>query len=375
MSGSRPPRLSVSVIVRNEARRLPGFLSALDGLDCELVLADTGSSDDTAAIARARGVVVHEIPWGDDFAAARNAAMDRCSGLWILSLDADERFGSADLAALGGLASGPPDCAYRFTTRNYTSSTSASGFVPVRPGDPASGGYPGWFPSAKVRLFPNQPGVCFEGVVHELVEPSLGRLNIPVRESGIAVLHYPERDRSAEEQAAKQRRYLELGLKKLAAAPGNPKCHKELGDQYLDLGDLAAALTSYREAVRLDPENPIWLRDLGAALLVGGRVPQAIQALRLSIARDPAPAEVWRNLGIALAQQEDWPGAREAFAAAAAREPEHPETRRYLAIALNATGAREAALAELDYVLERYPGHAEALALRARILEAPGGNA
>lgn len=358
-----PPLLSISTIVRNEALRLPGFLGALAGLDAEVVLVDTGSADDTVAIARAGGCAVHQFPWCDDFSAARNAALSHCQGRWVLSLDADEYIATADHDALMEHLRGPSDRAFRFTTRNYTGETTASGFVFSPPGDPHAGGYPGWFPSTKVRLFPNTPGIAFEGAVHEMIGPSLARRNITLLDSSIPVHHHPLRHRSAAEQRAKQEMYLALGQKKVQADPGNPKGHKELGDQHLDLGQLADALRCYGEAVRLEPENPVWLKDLGAALLLAGRFPQAIQALTISLRIDSGNEECWRNLGIAHARRDEWPDARRAFEEALRLDPGHPETQRYLAIALQACGERTPAIALLEGLLQRFPDHNEARAL------------
>ncbi|MFC1618615.1 glycosyltransferase family 2 protein, partial [Candidatus Neomarinimicrobiota bacterium] len=83
--------LSVCMIVRNEARMLPGCLNSLTGVADQIVVIDTGSEDDTAKIARSFGAQVYDFPWGDDFAAARNESIRHASGDWILWIDADER--------------------------------------------------------------------------------------------------------------------------------------------------------------------------------------------------------------------------------------------------------------------------------------------
>lgn len=85
------PRLSLCLIARDEARFLPDCLASVAGLVDEIVLADTGSQDRTVAIAEAAGARVVHHAWADDFAAARNAALDASTGDWILVLDADER--------------------------------------------------------------------------------------------------------------------------------------------------------------------------------------------------------------------------------------------------------------------------------------------
>ncbi len=86
--------LSVAIIFKNEMRCLERCLQSLrplrERLSAELVMADTGSVDGSRAVAERYADVVFDFPWVDDFAAARNAALDRCSGAWALILDCDE---------------------------------------------------------------------------------------------------------------------------------------------------------------------------------------------------------------------------------------------------------------------------------------------
>jgi glycosyltransferase involved in cell wall biosynthesis len=80
-----------SLIVRNEERNLPGCLKALQGVAREIVIVDTGSNDRTVEIARDFTEQVFFFSWRDDFAAARNFALDHVASDYILSVDADER--------------------------------------------------------------------------------------------------------------------------------------------------------------------------------------------------------------------------------------------------------------------------------------------
>ena len=88
------PILSIGMIVKNESRCLEKCLKALEPLrraiPCELVIADTGSDDGTWEIASQYADILFHFTWVKDFSAARNAVMDRCSGAWFLSIDADE---------------------------------------------------------------------------------------------------------------------------------------------------------------------------------------------------------------------------------------------------------------------------------------------
>ncbi len=61
-----------------------------DAIPCELVIADTGSDDGSREIAERYADIVFDFPWINNFAAAQNAVMGRCSGQWYFSVDCDE---------------------------------------------------------------------------------------------------------------------------------------------------------------------------------------------------------------------------------------------------------------------------------------------
>ena len=90
-------KVSACVIVKNEAKNLPRWLENMQAIADELVVVDTGSTDNTADLARAAGARVISYAWRDDFAAAKNCALDAAQGEWILFLDADEYFSPRSL--------------------------------------------------------------------------------------------------------------------------------------------------------------------------------------------------------------------------------------------------------------------------------------
>lgn len=79
------------MIVRDEADMASGFIEAVRGLWDELIVVDTGSTDDTVERFTAAGATVLRHAWHDDFSEARNVALEACTGDWVLVLDADER--------------------------------------------------------------------------------------------------------------------------------------------------------------------------------------------------------------------------------------------------------------------------------------------
>ena len=82
--------LSLHMIVKNEAEFLPGLLSLVAPYIGEMIIVDTGSSDDTVAIATRFTKHVYAYDMKKDFSAARNFALGKATKSWILQLDADE---------------------------------------------------------------------------------------------------------------------------------------------------------------------------------------------------------------------------------------------------------------------------------------------
>ena len=82
--------MSLTVIAGDEETNLPRCLASVRGIFDEIVVVDTGSVDRTREVAREYGAKVFEFAWIDDFAAARNAALDHASGDYAFWLDADD---------------------------------------------------------------------------------------------------------------------------------------------------------------------------------------------------------------------------------------------------------------------------------------------
>ncbi|GAC1475895.1 MAG: glycosyltransferase family 2 protein [Isosphaeraceae bacterium] len=83
-------RLSVCFLTRDEQRNIERAIRSVEGIADEVIVIDTGSTDQTESIAKSRGARVFSFSWDDDFAAGRNAALERASGEWILWLNPDE---------------------------------------------------------------------------------------------------------------------------------------------------------------------------------------------------------------------------------------------------------------------------------------------
>ena len=165
MEPSRRATLSVAIITLNEEANLTRTLASVAWAD-DLVVVDSGSTDGTEAIARTHGARFIREPWRG-FAAQKNLAIDLCTSDWVLSLDADEVVGPELAATIHrALASAPSArTAYSLARRNHFLGRW------IRHG--------GYYPDAKLRLFPRGLARFPETPVHETVafEGHVERLN------------------------------------------------------------------------------------------------------------------------------------------------------------------------------------------------------
>jgi glycosyltransferase involved in cell wall biosynthesis len=153
--------LSVGMIVKNEEKHLEKCLTALkpllDAVPSELVITDTGSSDNTVEIARRFTDKVLHFDWVNDFSAARNFGLKECVGDWFMFLDADDIF-DEDLSEIIGF----------FTDRNALSKYKSATYM-TKDYTEADGS--DWSKFAQSRIVKRVPGLRFKGAIHELLLP------------------------------------------------------------------------------------------------------------------------------------------------------------------------------------------------------------
>ena len=164
--------LSVVIITFNEEDNLPRTLESVKWAD-EIIVVDSLSTDRTVEIARSYGAKVFIEPW-KGFAAQKNSALEKATGDWILSLDADEEV-SPELAdrIRGVLANAPVGDKFRTRTADGESAPiPINGFFLDRKNMFMGrwirhGGY---WPDPKLRLFRRGTGKVKQVAVHEVLE-------------------------------------------------------------------------------------------------------------------------------------------------------------------------------------------------------------
>lgn len=196
-AAEKKPTLSVVMIARDEGWRIAQSLRSASFAD-EVIVADTGSTDDTVKVAKAEGARVVSIPFGG-FGPTKQAAINRAEGEWVLSLDADEVVSEALRREIERVIAAPGQY---------------QGFVLPRQawflGRAMQHG--GWGRDEVLRLFRRERGRLTPVPVHERIE-----VDGPVGRLRHALEHHT--DPFFTRYLAKIDRYSTLGAERLAADP------------------------------------------------------------------------------------------------------------------------------------------------------------
>ena len=363
--------LSLSMIVRDEAAQIEDCLRSVQGFADELVVVDTGSSDDTVARAQALGARVEQIPWPGDFAPARNQALQWVSGDWVLVLDADERLRPEAWAPLRALMAQPDVLLINLLRHERGAAQSPYSNVS--------------------RLFRRHPAIQWSRAYHSMVDDSVAELlqrephwriaDCPepallhdgYRPELLAQGNKAQRLRAAMEAELERRPgdpYACAKLGSLEVAEGNRErgiallqqgleqcpdsAHPERYELLLHLAlaqgaaPTPAADALYRQALALPlaPRLTLAARlNLAAQLLERGELQEAEALCQRATAVAPEIGLGWYNLGLIRRRQGDLAGALEAYREARRVQPDHPETHQNLAVALLLGGDIEGARA------------------------------
>ncbi|MCI8517555.1 MAG: glycosyltransferase [Hungatella sp.] len=233
-------RISQCMIVKNEEKNIERALSWGRPVMWEQIVVDTGSTDRTAEIARQMGAKVYEFPWNDDFAAAKNYAIERCKGDWIAMLDADEYMQPEDRDKL-------PELMAQADQRQLD--VLSADLQQVRE-DGTS-----FSSSTLVRFFRNVPELRYRRRIHEQLEAVTGReLRWGDAVAELAVFHTGYQ-KAVLKDKKKNERNKKLILAELKDHPDDHEMMGYMGDEYLSDEDRVKAAVWYGRAVEHMPER------------------------------------------------------------------------------------------------------------------------
>lgn len=283
-------RLSVCMIVKNEEKFLSGCLESVGNIADQIVILDTGSTDNTVKIAEQYGAEIHTFDWCDDFAAARNASIAPAKGDWILWLDADERLTPESQAVLRReMTNENTPVIYQVQINNHTRDDARA------------------YISTALRLFRNRQGIEFYGRIHEQVR--FTRKKGQIRKSHIKLEHLGYALDEADDKLKKERNQ-QLLERMVVEEPNNAYAHFTLGQHYNLMRRYNDGLRHLKKALELnDFEKPMQAglcNILSETYYKLNRTEQAAEMARQSLELEPDQVSAWYMLYQLARKQKKW---------------------------------------------------------------------
>lgn len=217
-------KVSLCVICKNEEKKIGRCINSAKKIVDEIIVVDTGSEDRTIEIAKQLEATVFQIPWEKDFAKAKNFAIEKAMGDWIIFLDADEYFTGETVGNVRRLIKDATkrkkDCIY-------------SEIINVNGGEVTS--------IIKTnRIFKNDKQIRYKGRIHERLYKINGNLMGVDFLEQIRILHDGYSEETWNEKN-KGERNIELLLEELKEKPYSSDINYYLMQSYSSMGKLYEA--------------------------------------------------------------------------------------------------------------------------------------
>src|SRR3990172_5669262 len=268
------PFISLCMIVKNEERFLGQCLKSVRRVVNEMIVVDTGSTDNTMKIAQEYGARVYQHPWEGDFSKARNLSLKYATGDWIFILDADEELAQEDIPIVTRCIRKTDVDAYLFSNINFTPNGTCH--------------------HRNIRLF-RKGKVHYRGIVH----------NNPVLDGVASVapvrIYHHGYNLSPEEMTRKYKRSEALLLKQVKAEPQNTYARANLVRNYRLQRDYQKVIAEAEKALVSDNINlfdkQMILNDLAYARFITGDLKKAKQASLEGLTGNPCHLDFLFILG------------------------------------------------------------------------------
>lgn len=196
--------LTLCMIARNEEESIGRAIKSALAVVDEIVVVDTGSTDNTRLIVEGYGARVVDFPWSEDFSAARNAGLGAAYGDWILILDADEVLQSVRPVEMGRLLADETAIAYYARIRNEVAGRATTVYD-------------------KVRIFRNHPEIRYRYPIHEQITPAIA--SVSERTGGrflpspLTIVHQGSVDREEKGKKSRNQRLLTRAIEQYPDEP------------------------------------------------------------------------------------------------------------------------------------------------------------
>jgi glycosyltransferase involved in cell wall biosynthesis/Tfp pilus assembly protein PilF len=221
------PKISVCLIAKNEEKSIDRCLNSIEEIADEIIFVDTGSTDQTADIAKKYTDKIYFHPWNDSFSEARNHYLDHATGDWIFQIDADEELVKEGIPVIRKAVQDPTIDAVMVEIASRMRNGRGESFHCVE------------------RIFRNNGRIHYEGRVHNRLVGITNAKIFPIR-----LIHYGY-DLDAESSQKKFNRTVSLLKKDLEDDPNNPMTYHYLGCSYLFQGMFEQSYEASKKAIEL----------------------------------------------------------------------------------------------------------------------------
>ena len=225
-------KISGCLIVKNEENNIENCINSYKKIVNEIILVDTGSSDNTIKIARKLGAKIFYYKWDDNFSNARNYAISKAKGYWILFLDADEYFSS------------PLDASFLVELQRYNKRPDILGLafkhvnVDINTGKKSEEQY-------LIRMFRNKKNIRYKNSIHEYIANSNGEMVVDIIKNKELIIYHTGYSKDILKE--KVQRNLNLILKDLDTKQDTPMTYFYLSDCYLNLNKYSKCIENAKK--------------------------------------------------------------------------------------------------------------------------------
>ncbi|EMS72428.1 tetratricopeptide repeat-containing glycosyltransferase family 2 protein, partial [Ruminiclostridium cellobioparum] len=230
--------LSLCMIVKNEEKVLRRCLDSVKDIVDEIVIADTGSIDNTIKIASEYTDRIYNFEWTDSFSDARNFVQSKAKGKWILVLDADEYVDKTNLEAV------------KREIKQYDNDMDALGVTIYN----FTGTGDQMVQNKNLRIYKNSREIRYERAIHEALVRVNGHLKTVMCALNIYHTGYLAEVAKSKDKRSRNTRLLEKQTQK----SGNSSYDQfNLGNEFFSAKDMKKALESYQKSYASD-KNSSW---------------------------------------------------------------------------------------------------------------------
>lgn len=275
------------------------MLASVKDFSDDLIVVDTGSTDNSREIAIEAGARVETFNWINDFSAARNFSLSLAKNPWILVLDTDETLDKSAVEQIPNLMKGG-NSAFALMRHHYTANDiTAISMQNCQHQRAIDLGATKYYITKDFRFFSNDPKVYYEGAVHESIEDSARSAKFNIEYTDLVIHHFGHLT-SIEDRIQKNEFYLSLAIANASKLPNDWRAFYQVGAEFQSLNRHDEAISYFLQSTNLYAEsNQVW-RQLGISLCALGDILGGLNSLNKALSLNQTCSITWLALGEAF---------------------------------------------------------------------------